>query len=1562
MTYKHKKQRFKNIYLVLFSLILVFSVSLSYKTIIVKAQSGGDILAGLGCSDSNNDGSTTLSECFKGSSNDGKVSDFTDFKGSLEAPDASGYAEGLTQAQDARTFIRNVVNFALGFLGLIAVIIVIYGGVQMVLNTGGEGLNQGKKTITYAVVGLLVIMSSFALVNTVILAPSGKETSGTSTSINSGSIRGVTDNARFNYLAKEIQEIFDFLIGNYQFYITLQQTLNNLSENISAFDQTKCNIPYSSCITQFKNQIDVSLNPVVNLLNNQYANTKLRLGLQSLIKDLKNTNAEHLSQISSFIVEEDCDTSRGRLDANPCSDSDVSDIRSKFIDLKIQLIGRVNNVLNRKMPTFEILGATVDFNTQITSKNEQIDYPVISETYKYQLDLAKSRIKKVNNTVKGLASNMIGQEFFNEIISNEYFEKEAIDMQEFYESGTLNQKNIQTILINLREIYSLLKNLKFVNAVITADIQRGNAPLIVNFSSVGSSDPSGLGIIDSQIEWDLDGDGDFNKSSVSGCAEKQGAIASCRFDKPGTYRVSLRIQTNQTKINPATTKPWAQEIAPGISYMDILVNPPSAKINLKVSPANSSSTSQDVIKYEKSNIKINQNKIFVLTSEANSGITFDATDSVIGDTEEKLMINPSFKVRWDFGTTPNKTTNFVGVSDSTLKPTFAFDKAGDYPIEFEVMDQNNVSDRKFFTLSVSSVAPIITNPPTSALVNKDVIFDGSNSSSDSGSLIFKWNVSRVGDSLISLHNPAFKWFGLSAHAQSTTSTSGVISKIIDNKNKSENNDYFTCSYNGTKEDQLKCNFKKSGNYKINLILEALDGKTYTTETNINIQSNPPVSGFNVVRLDNSLPSVYELDASRLSFDQDEKDTSNMEYSWEINPNNCVLIGFADEMPVGELLKSATNQFSAQTPCSDLKDFALKHSKPIIKFTEKGDFSANLVTRISDEPNLLSDPFEIFIPVENTLDISWGEMKPSAILQVPTASKDDIEGQNISAKPVAPINFLFSSPQAISYEIDYGDGETDNGEMESQFATAVTHNYSLPGKYTATLTVFDADDIENSISRNIFIGNSKTPISIITTKVNGSEIEPRQITLDDGAKINNAIVVNRKDNITFTADKSVNTDGTGRRLSYSWNINNNEKQSTNKQISHNFSSLSEKNTPYQVKLTVRNEKDITQVGEDSVNILVIGALPIIRSLTAIPQDSSLITPVNINLTAISPLDPDGEIKQYKWWYYDASKVPSPDDRLGIQITTNPSANLTIGTRGIEGDKPEYAFGVELTDNDNNIVSTDSQNEVTRLNIKAPKIKVENGPNKAPVARFTVDRTSVNVGETVNFTSTSFDPDKGGKIKEYKWDFGDGSRGENLANVSHTYKKANVDGYNVKLTVVDDNFSEATSDSVKVYVDAEAEPPVAGFLVEQSGTSKTVKFKNTSLADTSAGAKIIKYSWDFDVSLDSNGDGIKDNDIDSGEVNPSYTYPEYGIYRAKLTVQDDQGQTRSVTNFVNIRPSQTAFNTDDKINIGASSSATKTLGANLFEAGDRVDLEILLFSIFGYTLFMIFSHKKIKQNKK
>lgn len=74
-----------------------------------------------------------------------------------------------------RGIVLTIVNFFLTFLGLLAVIMVIYGGFLYVSSAGNEeNVNKAKKILLYAVIGVVVIIVSFALVNT-LLGAAGRE-------------------------------------------------------------------------------------------------------------------------------------------------------------------------------------------------------------------------------------------------------------------------------------------------------------------------------------------------------------------------------------------------------------------------------------------------------------------------------------------------------------------------------------------------------------------------------------------------------------------------------------------------------------------------------------------------------------------------------------------------------------------------------------------------------------------------------------------------------------------------------------------------------------------------------------------------------------------------------------------------------------------------------------------------------------------------------------------------------------------------------------------------------------------------------------------------------------------------------------------------------------------------------------------------------------------------------------------------------------------------------------------------------------------------------------------
>ncbi|MBU1018899.1 MAG: pilin [Patescibacteria group bacterium] len=88
--------------------------------------------------------------------------------------DASDNPENISAATGGegsfRTLARVIINFFLYFLGFIATAMIIYGGVLYVTSGGqDEQTGKAKKILIYAIVGIVIILLSFAIVNTVIL-------------------------------------------------------------------------------------------------------------------------------------------------------------------------------------------------------------------------------------------------------------------------------------------------------------------------------------------------------------------------------------------------------------------------------------------------------------------------------------------------------------------------------------------------------------------------------------------------------------------------------------------------------------------------------------------------------------------------------------------------------------------------------------------------------------------------------------------------------------------------------------------------------------------------------------------------------------------------------------------------------------------------------------------------------------------------------------------------------------------------------------------------------------------------------------------------------------------------------------------------------------------------------------------------------------------------------------------------------------------------------------------------------------------------------------------------
>jgi hypothetical protein len=75
-----------------------------------------------------------------------------------------------------RQLVLTMVNYFLTFLGIVAVIMIIYGGITYVTAAGqDEAVGNAKKIIMYALVGIIIILLSFAIVNTILGAGTGTE-------------------------------------------------------------------------------------------------------------------------------------------------------------------------------------------------------------------------------------------------------------------------------------------------------------------------------------------------------------------------------------------------------------------------------------------------------------------------------------------------------------------------------------------------------------------------------------------------------------------------------------------------------------------------------------------------------------------------------------------------------------------------------------------------------------------------------------------------------------------------------------------------------------------------------------------------------------------------------------------------------------------------------------------------------------------------------------------------------------------------------------------------------------------------------------------------------------------------------------------------------------------------------------------------------------------------------------------------------------------------------------------------------------------------------------------
>jgi hypothetical protein len=66
---------------------------------------------------------------------------------------------------DLVKLIYTGVNYLIGLAGLVAILYIVFGGMQMLLSAGNQAkVTEAKSTITYAITGLILVMLSYLII------------------------------------------------------------------------------------------------------------------------------------------------------------------------------------------------------------------------------------------------------------------------------------------------------------------------------------------------------------------------------------------------------------------------------------------------------------------------------------------------------------------------------------------------------------------------------------------------------------------------------------------------------------------------------------------------------------------------------------------------------------------------------------------------------------------------------------------------------------------------------------------------------------------------------------------------------------------------------------------------------------------------------------------------------------------------------------------------------------------------------------------------------------------------------------------------------------------------------------------------------------------------------------------------------------------------------------------------------------------------------------------------------------------------------------------------------
>lgn len=338
----------------------------------------------------------------------------------------------------------------------------------------------------------------------------------------------------------------------------------------------------------------------------------------------------------------------------------------------------------------------------------------------------------------------------------------------------------------------------------------------------------------------------------------------------------------------------------------------------------------------------------------------------------------------------------------------------------------------------------------------------------------------------------------------------------------------------------------------------------------------------------------------------------------------------------------------------------------------------------------------------------------------------------------------------------------------------------------------------------------------------------------------------------TLDASASTDPDGMIVRYEWDLDGNGTfeidQGNAAVLQSQFATSGARN----VHLRVTDEIGARSIA--TMNVVVENRVP---TAAFSVQGPPALVGVPTTLDAAASSDPDGTVARYEW---DLDDNGSFETDAGAARTVQ----YTWAASGT------YFASLRVTDN---LGATNT-------------IRTSFVATRAPVAQLAASATEVRPNTVVTFDPAgSADPDPGGTIVQYAWDFdGDGTAdqtGTSPTPVTHSYPALGT--YNATLVVTDDIGAKGTR---VVVISVVNKLPVAALSVTPTPaqTGQVVVFDAAGSRDPDG--TVTRYQWDLD------GNGIYETD--TGTVSTAArAFPNRLRITVRVRVTDNDGATGSAS---------------------------------------------------------------------